>query len=267
MTINLGFIGVGNMGGAMITGLAPSKELKIFGYDPDKTRLKSLEKNFGLIPADDSRGVASHADYIIYAVKPVLMEEVVKQTRPYLSSSKCLVSIAAGIKIPRLISWSDDSCPVVRIMPNTPALVGKGVFALCLDHEKISSHQKDFLIRVISSLGKTFILPEKSFDLFTALIGSGPAYVYYFMESMIEAGVLLGLDRNSASEMVKELFAGSSAMSLQQDMHITLLKEMVTSPGGTTMAGLNALDKNAVRASIAEAVGKAMKRSIELGNA
>ncbi len=266
MTIRLGFIGVGNMGGAMIAGLAGSGDLKIFGYDPDRFKLDRLAKDVGLIPVDNAPMVARESDYIIYAVKPGLMESVVRQTVPDLSGSKCLVSIAAGIPIARLVSWSDEKYPVVRIMPNTPALIGRGVFALCLDHDKISSGQKDILTRIISGLGKTFILPEKFFDLFTALIGSGPAYVYYFMESMVEAGVVLGLDRNTTTTMVKELFAGSSQMSLPGDIHLNKLREMVTSPGGTTMAGLNALEKNTVRDSIIEAVETAMKRSAELGN-
>ncbi len=264
-TINVGFIGTGNMGGAMITGFAPSDEFRVLGHDPDKNRLAGLEKKCGLIPVDDAQSLVSNSDYIFYAVKPGLMESVVKQTASELADSKCLVSIAAGIPLARIISWSGDRCPVVRIMPNTPALIGKGVFALCLDHDKIRSSQKEFLTRIISCLGKTFILPEKFFHLFTALIGSGPAYVYYFMESMVEAGVLLGMDRQTTLKMVKELFAGSSEMSLQSDMHIAQLREMVTSPGGTTIAGLRVLDENRVKASIMKAVEMAMKRSVELG--
>ena len=265
MTTTLGFIGTGNMGGAMASGLARLKDLKILGYDPDSRKPADLEKNCGLIPVDDPLALAAESDYIIYAVKPGLMEQVVSKTLQELSHSKCLVSIAAGIPVSSMVSWSRDRCPVVRIMPNTPALVGRGVFALCLEHEKISSLQKEFLIRTVSALGRTFVLPENMFDLFTALIGSGPAYVYYFMESMVEAGVLLGLDREKSAEMIKELFAGSSEMSLQQDMPIARLREMVASPGGTTMAGLRALDQKAVRASIMEAVEKAMLRSVELG--
>jgi pyrroline-5-carboxylate reductase len=265
MTVSIGFIGVGNMGGAMISGLASSKDLTLLGYDPDTGRLDNLKDKCGLVPVKDTPDLVTRADYIFCAVKPGLMEKVVKEISPFLSESKCLVSIAAGIHIRKIISWSGDKCPVIRIMPNTPALIGRGVFAICLDHDKIVPAQKDFLTRTISGLGRTFILPEKSFDVFTALIGSGPAYVFYFMESMIEAGVLLGLDRNSATAMVKELFAGSCQMTLKQEMHLTRLKEMVTSPGGTTVAGLNSLDRNAVRASITEAVEKAMQRSVELG--
>ena len=265
MTVNIGFIGAGNMGGAMISGLALSEDLKLLGYDPDTGRLDHLVDKCGLVRVKNTADLVTRADYIFCAVKPGLMEDVVKDISPYLSESKCLVSIAAGIHIKKIISWSGDRCPVIRIMPNTPAIIGRGVFALCLDHDKITSTQKDFLTRTISGLGRTFILPEKSFDAFTALIGSGPAYVFYFMESMIEAGVMLGLDRGSATEMVKELFSGSSQMTQKQETHLTMLKEMVTSPGGTTAAGLNSLDKNAVRASIAEAVEKGMKRSRKLG--
>ncbi|MFP4083692.1 MAG: pyrroline-5-carboxylate reductase [Desulfonatronovibrio sp.] len=265
MTVHLGFIGAGNMGGAMIAGLAPQKNIKVWGFDPDQEKLEALARSHGLTALGSALEVAEKCEYIFYAVKPGLLEKVIQQTLPALCASKCLVSIAAGINISRIISWSDNRSAVVRIMPNTPALIGKGVFALCLEHEKITSQQKEFLTNAVCALGSTFVLPEKSFDVFTALIGSGPAYIYYFMESMIEAGVLLGLERNSAARMVKELFAGSSEMSLEQKMHITQLKEMVTSPGGTTMAGLSTLDQKAVKASIIKAVEKAMKKSIELG--
>ncbi len=264
MTVSIGFIGAGSMGGAMISGLAASRELRILGYDPDRVKLENLQKGCGLIPVDDFSALCRQSDYIFLAVKPGIMKEAVSQVSVHLSPSQCLVSIAAGITIPRIISWSGDKYPVVRIMPNTPALVGKGVFALCLDHERISSSQRDFLTATVSSLGRTFILPERYFDAFTALIGSGPAYVYYFMESMVEAGVLLGLDRTTGADMVRHLFAGSSEMSLGRDKSITELKEMVTSPGGTTIAGLSVLDRKAVRAAIMQAVESAARRSREL---
>lgn len=265
MTIKIGFIGAGNMGGAMIAGLAPEQNINLFGFDPDKEKLTALARSHGLTALDSALEVAQKCEYIFYAVKPGLLKPVIQQTLPALCKTKCLISIAAGIPVSRIVSWSENRSPVVRIMPNTPALIGRGVFALCVEHDKISGQQKDFLLDAVSKLGRTFVLPEKSFDAFTALIGSGPAYVYYFMESMIDAGVLLGLERNEAAEMVKELFAGSSEMSLKQNMHITRLKEMVTSPGGTTIAGLSTLDKNAVKAAIMKSVEKAMKKSIELG--
>lgn len=265
MAAKIGFIGTGNMGGAMISGLASSRDLTICGFDPDRTRLEAMHRQHGLEPLESPLEVVRKSDYVFYAVKPALMESLIRETLTGLDSSTCMVSIAAGIRLARLTSWSENRCPVVRIMPNTPALIGRGVFAVCFDNELVSPDQKGFITEIFTSLGRTFVLPEKSFDLFTALIGSGPAYVYYFMESMIDAGVLMGMDRKNAAEMVKELFAGSSEMSIQLDRHVTELKEMVTSPGGTTITGLHALEKNRVKASIMEAVEKATRKSIDLG--
>ncbi|MFO7728019.1 MAG: pyrroline-5-carboxylate reductase, partial [Desulfonatronovibrio sp.] len=232
MTIKIGFIGAGNMGGAMIAGLAPAKNIKMYACDPDQDKIEKLSREHGIIPLSNPLKVAQACDYVFYAVKPAILESIIEQTKPALNSSKCLISIAAGIPICKLSAWSGNQIPVVRVMPNTPALIGRGVFAVCFDNELVSADQKRFIIEIFTKLGRTFVLPEKSFDAFTALIGSGPAYVYYFMESMIDAGVLLGLERKEVAEMVKELFAGSSQMSLQQDTtHITQLKEMVTSPG------------------------------------
>ncbi len=265
MAHNFGFIGAGNMGGAMIAGLAASKDIKLHGFDPDKKRLHSLEDSCGLIRQESPLEVAEKCEYIFYAVKPGLLKSVIHETLPALDDSKCLISIAAGIQLSKIISWCENACSVIRIMPNTPALIDRGVFAVCLEHEKVTSAQKDIITSAVNRLGLTFVLPEQSFDLFTGLIGSGPAYVFYFMDSMIEAGVLLGMDRKNAAEMVKELFAGSSEMSLKIDKSITEHREMVTSPGGTTAAGLSMLEKHAVKSAIMEAVKKAAERSAELG--
>ncbi|MCA1742764.1 MAG: pyrroline-5-carboxylate reductase [Desulfovibrionales bacterium] len=265
MSVKIGFIGAGNMGGAMIAGLAPAKDIKIYACDPDQDKLEKLSHDHGVIPLSEALKVAEKCDYIFYAVKPVILESIVKQTNPALDKSKCLISIAAGIPITKISAWSGNQFPVVRVMPNTPALIGRGVFAVCFDNALVSPTQKGFIIEIFTKLGRTFVLEEKSFDLFTALVGSGPAYVYYFMESMIDAGVLMGMDRKNATEMVRELFAGSSEMSIQLGKHVTELKEMVTSPGGTTITGLCALEKNGVKASIMEAVEKATRKSIDMG--
>ncbi|WP_045214987.1 pyrroline-5-carboxylate reductase [Desulfonatronovibrio magnus] len=265
MTISIGFIGAGNMGGAMIAGLAPGKDLQIHVFDPDQDRVGALVQKYGIQAASTPMDVADKSSYIFYAVKPGLMKSVIQQTLPLINETKCILSIAAGVQIRNLILWSDNKCPVVRIMPNTPALVDRGVFALCLEHSLLGSDQKDLITALLNRLGQTFILPEKSFDAFTGLIGSGPAYVFYFMESMVEAGVLEGLDRKTTTAMVRELFAGSAQMTFMQDTCISGLREMVTSPGGTTIQGLKTLDKRAVRAAIMEAVEKATQKSAELG--
>ncbi len=265
MNARIGLIGTGNMGGSIIQGLAGRKGLQVHGYDPDRQRMKMLKESFNLYPEPDVRSLTENCDYILLAVKPALLPQVVSEIAPSLSASKCLISVAAGVRIMDISYWSRSSCPVVRVMPNTPALVGRGVFALCLEHEMLTEEQAIFIRRLFESLGQVHVLPEKDFDAFTALIGSGPAYVCYFMESMVDAGVLMGLDRNMTTEMITELFAGTSQMVHEGGMPITGLKEMVSSPGGTTINGLQILDRRAVKAAIMEAVERAASRSKELG--
>ncbi len=265
MDVRIGLIGTGNMGGAIIQGLAGREGLQVHGYDPDSQRMQMLKESFNLSPEPDIRSLTENCDYILLAIKPALLPQVVSGIEPYLSASKCLISVAAGIRIMDISYRSSNSCPVVRVMPNTPALVGRGVFALCLEHEMLTEEQSIFIRRLFESLGQVHVLPEKDFDAFTALIGSGPAYVCYFMESMVDAGVLMGLDRKETTEMVTELFAGTAQMVHEGNMHITGLKEMVSSPGGTTISGLRSLERRAVKAAVMEAVERAAMRSRELG--
>ena len=265
MKARLGLIGTGNMGGAMVQGLAHRQDLQLHGYDPDKSCLERLGRECGLKQQPGPAELARDCDYVVLAVKPGLAPVVAAEISSSLDRSKCLISVAAGVKTRDLAFWSNKVCPVVRVMPSTPALVGRGVFALCLEDDTLSPEQAGFIQGLFQDLGQVHVLPEKSFDAFTALIGSGPAYVYYFMESMVDAGVYMGLGRAQATEMVLELFAGSAHMAHKEKCHITQLKEMVTSPGGTTTAGLGALEKRAVKAAVLEAVQEAARRSRELG--
>jgi pyrroline-5-carboxylate reductase len=150
-------------------------------------------------------------------------------------------------------------------MPNTPAMVGQGVFAVCFDDPALTPAAKDFLQGLFRSLGQVHVLGEDRFDAFTAVAGSGPAYVFYFMEAIVEAGVTLGLTRAQSTEMVKKLFSGSAALAEETSMHLSELREMVTSPAGTTIAATNVLDLGAVRGKIVEAVKAASDRSREMG--
>ncbi len=262
---SLGIIGTGNMGGAIALGARDISDVKVYGYDPSQERLNALQESCGLIPCEHLEALCSKAEYLLLAVKPHLAASVLEEMKPYLKSSTCLVSIAAGVSLARLKAWSGNACPVIRVMPNTPALVGKGVFALCLEDEGLTTAQKDFVVSLLGQMGTTHVLEERLFDAFTALIGSGPAYVLYMMEGLVDAGVSLGLGRGEATAMVKGLFGGSSTMAEMTDKHITELKEMVTSPGGTTIAGLNKLEKYAVKHALFKAVKAAQDRSRKLG--
>jgi pyrroline-5-carboxylate reductase len=259
-----GFIGLGNMGGAIARGLAAGGAFALHGFDPsDVMRGKNADIMTIHKTAQD---VAGNSDFVLLAVKPQVMRPVLQGLAESLGPETCLVSIAAGVTVAQLAAWSGGICPVVRVMPNTPAMVGKGVYALCFDHEKVDEACRRTVLETFSSIGQAHVLPEKLFDAYTGLIGSGPAYVYAFMEGLIDAGVTLGLTRAQATGMVTGLVGGCALMAEAEGAHPTLLKEMVTSPGGTTIAGLNALDEHRFKFALSQAVQAAARRSRELAD-
>ncbi|WP_029894372.1 pyrroline-5-carboxylate reductase [Desulfohalovibrio reitneri] len=261
---SIGFIGTGNMGSAIIKGLSGSG-YAVHGVDADRQKLLDLAQEHGLVPHDSIRELVDACRYVVLAVKPQQMEDVLGQVRPVLDGDKRLISIAAGLPIGRLREWSDAVCPVIRVMPNTPALAGKGVTAICLEDEGLDDTDRRVVVDIFSAVGEVYELAEKDFDAFTALVGSGPAYVFHFMEALMEAGVSLGLPRDQATGMVLSLLEGTAAMAKQSDLHVSQLREMVTSPAGTTIEALLHLDRTAVRGHVADAVRASFRRSRELG--
>jgi pyrroline-5-carboxylate reductase len=262
---HLGIIGTGNMGGALAMGAGDLAEVTLYGFDPSSKRLESLRAACGLIPCAHPQEVCQRSTYVLLAVKPHLVPVVLADMREHLGPDTCLISIAAGVTMDRLKELTDHVCPVIRVMPNTPALVGQGVFAVCLEDEGLTEANTTFVMDLLNHMGSAYELEERLFDAFTGLIGSGPAYVFHFMEGLIDAGVSLGLGRQQATDMVKGLVTGSATMAATSEMHITRLKEMVTSPGGTTIAGLNELEKRACKHALYKAVKAAYDRSRELG--
>jgi pyrroline-5-carboxylate reductase len=264
MTATVSFIGTGNMGSALIKGLAGEDSVRLVGFDLDREKLNVLCAQCSLNAVPTIREAVSQADYVVMCVKPQQMKTVLAEVHPALAPDKCIISIAAGVTQAQLAQLSGGVCPVVRVMPNTPALVGSGVSAVCLDDPQLNQGQKDMIRKILSSVGSVHALEEKAFDAFTAVAGSGPAYVFYFMEAVIEAAVHAGLPRPQATDIVAELFQGSVKLAKESLTHVSLLREMVTSPAGTTIAALTHLDRQAVRAAIIDAVLAAKKRSEEL---
>lgn len=262
---SIGMIGTGNMGGALLTGWSKNNHLTLSGFDMDKERLQTLSQETGLLIQESIPKLVATSDYLVLAVKPQQMHEVLEQVALDIQKHQCLISIAAGVKRETLAKWSGHTCPVVRVMPNTPALVGAGVFALCYDDRKLSPEQKDCIHDLFLQLGEVHVLKETYFDAFTALEATGPAYVFYFMESMVEAGVALGFTRKQSREMIVSLLEGSAKMARESKQSAAVLREMVTSPAGTSSAAMRVLYKHAVRSSFIEAVVAADKRSAELG--
>lgn len=264
MSRKIGFIGVGNMGTAIIRGLA-SRDIEIHGIDLNTARLDELHEELGLVVETNAAEMAGKCDYVLLAVKPQHAEPVVREIAPELNDSKCLISICAGLTSQQFREWTGNACPVVRVMPTTPALVGEGVFAVCLDDTALTDDMKTSIPELFKGIGTVHELSEKLFDAYTGVIGSGPAYVFYFMEALIEAGVSLGLTRPQSVDMVKGLFLGSAKLAAESDHSVAELREMVSSPGGTTIRGLMHFDRNAVRGTIIDGAIEAYLRSVELG--
>jgi len=264
MNNSVGFIGVGNMGTAIIKGLAAQK-LEVHGFDLDKAKLESLAKEVGLKPEASAKDVVRNCRYVILAVKPQHLASVVEGIAPELTPGHCLLSIAAGVTQDTLRTLSGGRCPVVRIMPNTAALVGAGVFALCFDDPSLDEERRNFVRAMHAPLGQVHELPEKLFDAFTSVAGCGPAYVFYVMDAIVEAGVNLGLPRAQSTQIVKALFSGSAKLAEESPLHLCELREMVSSPAGSTIRAIIHMDRTAVRGSIIDAVSEANDRNIELG--
>lgn len=262
----IGCLGCGNMGSAIIKGLAGFKGLSLHGMDLDPRKVENLEAECGLNPASTPRILVERVEYVIVAVKPQHIRATLEGLAGSLRPSQTLISIAAGVTLAQLKTYINGACPVVRVMPNTPAMVQAGVFAVCFDDPSLTEEQKAFVKFIFTPLGQIHILHEKDFDAFTAVVGCGPAYAFYFMEALVEAAVALGLHRDKAAEMVKMLFFGSSKLALMSDNHLSILRETVTSPGGATIAATNVLDDRAVRGAIIAAIKAAKDRSVELSN-
>ena len=260
----IGFIGTGNMGGAIVRGLSARDDVRLLGYDLNKDSLDALAP-FGLEAVSTTLELARRSDYVLLAVKPHQVAAVLDEIQGELAKDKCVLSIAAGMRMDALREAAGSECAIVRIMPNTPAMVGAGVFALCLEDTRLDAERAALIKELFAGLGQVHVLPEKQFDAFTALAGSGPAYVFYFMEAVIEAGVTMGLTRAQSTEMTEALFAGSSKLASESDLHVSVLREMVCSPAGTTIAATNVFDEHAVRSAILKGVLRSKERSEELG--
>lgn len=264
MKQSVGFIGVGNMGTAIIKGLAAQK-LTVHGCDLDKAKLEKLAQEVGLKIEATPVDLVKNCRYVLLAVKPQHLAAVLEDIAPKLTKKHCLLSIAAGVTQEKLRSLSGGRCPVVRIMPNTPALVGAGVFALCFDDPTLDDERREFIRAMHKPLGQVHELPEKLFDAFTSVAGCGPAYVFYVMDAFVEAGVNLGLPRAQSTQIVKALFSGSAKLAEEGGLHLAELREMVTSPAGSTIRATMHFDRMALRGILVDAVTEAYKRNVELG--
>jgi pyrroline-5-carboxylate reductase len=203
------------------------------------------------------------AAVIVLAVKPQVLTSALQPLREGIGPSQMVLSIAAGVSTARIEECFAKDIPVVRVMPNTPALVGAAASAICLGRFANQTHRAQ-AHRIFDAVGLAVDVEEKLLDAVTGLSGSGPAYVYVFIEALSDAGVRAGLPRDVATRLAAQTVLGSARMVLETGTHPGVLKDMVTSPGGTTIAGLHALEQNAFRGAVIDAVQAATQRSKEL---
>jgi pyrroline-5-carboxylate reductase len=265
---SIAFLGAGAMGEALVRGLLQAgiyAPQDVVAFDVSRERLQSLAQELSIRAADDVVAAASEAEVVVLAVKPQVVGEALELLRRVLTPQQTLISIAAGVTTKQLESHFDAQVPCVRVMPNTPALIGQAASAIALGTHATGSHGK-IAHRIFDVIGLAIDVPEKLLDAVTGLSGSGPAYVYVFIEALSDAGVKMGLPRDVATQLAAQTVAGAAQMVLQSGKHPGVLKDMVTSPGGTTIAGLHALEDGAFRGVVIDAVEAATERSRELGS-
>src|SRR5262245_2215008 len=263
----IGFLGAGNMGEAIIkgllqAGLAPASALAATDARPE--RLEQITRQYGIRAAASNAALVAECDVLILAVKPQVMAAVVREIAGAVDRSKLLVSVAAGMATRTIRDFLAKPARLVRVMPNTPALVLAGATAIARA-EGLEPGDLDAVDELFAAVGRTVILDEEHLDAVTGLSGSGPAYVAIVIESLADGGVKMGLDRATAMTLAAQTVLGSARLILETGTHPGQLKDMVASPGGTTIAGIAALEEGAVRRTFIGAVERATLRSRELG--
>ncbi len=258
-------LGAGKIGEALLSGLLaagrPREQLMFAERFPE--RAAQVSATLGIDEVDLATA-AERADILVVAVKPQDVDSVLTELTPHVRAGTLVVSLCAGVPIARFEARLPDKTAVIRVMPNTPLLVGEAMSAVSAGqhaNEKQVAAVRDLL----SAVGRVVLVPEHQQDAVTALSGSGPAYFFYLVEGMIDAGVLVGLSRPVATELVGQTMLGSARMLTESGEHPALLREAVTSPAGTTASALHELDQHAVKAALARAIQAARDRSIRLG--
>ncbi len=263
----VGFIGAGNMAEALVGGMRaagwPADRIAVTNRS-NRSRLVSLATRYGILAFPDKCGLCQHADVLVLAVKPKDVDEALAQLQPYVRPSHRLVSVVAGLTLARL-ERTFPGLAVVRAMPNTPSAIREGVTAYALGRH--ATERDAQLARMLfGSVGAVVEVPEERMDLVTGLSGSGPAYVFFLVESLIEAGVRVGLPASVARDLVVQTVFGAARMLRETGEDPAELRRRVTSPGGTTMAGVGALEEHGVRGAVVEAVRRATLRARELAS-
>jgi pyrroline-5-carboxylate reductase len=266
----IGMIGSGNMGTALIDGLIRSGAAQaenIICSDASERQLAGMDEKYKVTTTTDNIAVVKAADIIIYAIKPQIMAGVLKETADYLDMNKLVISIAAGVPLEAIESLLKKDLRLIRVMPNVAVAVREGATAIAAGAHASGDDVK-LAQAIFDSVGKSIFLKENYLmDAITGLSGSGPAYIFMIVDALADAGVKVGLSRKDALFLASQTILGSAKLLLETNAHPGQLKDSVTSPGGTAIAGLHTLEKGGLRTTLINAVEAATQRSKELGEA
>lgn len=263
----LGLIGCGVMGFAVISGIIHNNKVQpedVKVWDISSGKLKETRDRLKIQTASDNREVLRFARIIFLAVKPQDLPVVLEEIKHDITESHILVSAAAGTSISKILKITGKR-KIIRLMPNTPCLIGCGMTAIS-PGPGVEEKEVDYIKELLAPLGKSVVLEEHYMDAVTGISGSGPAYVFMFIESLADAGVKAGLPRDTALLLASQTVSGAAEMVLKTGEHPSILKDRVASPGGTTIAGIYTLEKESFRGTIIKAVESAVIRSKELGS-
>jgi pyrroline-5-carboxylate reductase len=264
----IGFLGAGQMASALAAGWTRAGHLdavRSLAADPFPAAREKFTHSTGVRAVASNREVAQACDVLILAVKPQVMSAVLAEVKPALAARHLVISIAAGVTLKSLAEALGPAVRTIRVMPNTPCLVGASASAYAAGP---AATPDDLALagQLFGSVGKAFALPEHLLDAVTGLSGSGPAFIYVLIEALADGGVRAGLPRDVSQALAAQTVFGSAKMVLETGQHPAALKDAVASPGGTTIAGLHALERGGFRAAIMDAVEAAARRSRELGS-
>lgn len=261
--MKIGFIGLGNMASAMIGGILGAGICgagDIIGSSKTTKTAAKIAEKYGITACTDNRETARCADVIVLAVKPVFFPEVIAEIRDIVDEDKLVISIAAG----RSIDWIERefgrTLRIVRCMPNTPAMVGEGCTCVCFK-EDVSKEDEELVLKLMNSFGKASVLPERLMDAFIGVAGSSPAYVFILIEAMADAAVQAGMPRAQAYAFAAQAVLGSAKMVLETGKHPAELKDMVCSPGGTTIEAVKVLEEKGFRAAVMDAIEACVEKA------
>ena len=263
----IGFVGSGNMAKAMIEGIINSGLIlpeNILSSSKTKDTMEKMNTSYGIKTTLDNGEVAKKSDFLVIAVKPYMYEKILKEIKGDIKEGTIIIAIAAGISMGYMEKLLGREELIVKAMPNTPAMVGEGMTALSFS-KCINDENKEEVIKIFNSFGKSEIIDENLMDSFTSIAGSSPAYVYMMIEAMADGGVQQGIPRPQAYKMAAQAVLGAAKMVLDTGLHPGELKDKVCSPGGTTIDAVAKLEEKGFRSAIIEAMNICGKKSKEMG--